>query len=100
MELNGSSFEIGSLNNLKRPTHLFLLRDQKLIFLDQNIFQTLLESNVENKIWFDLSNYLDCDDGRSFWLKKEPKYSNRTDLTKCSNGKEYSDSTNFSKCKE
>ncbi len=99
MKLNESSFEIESLNNLKRPTDL-LIGGSKLTYLDQNIFQPFLESNFENKIWFQGSGYFDCDDCRSFWLKKEPKYSNRTDLAVCSNGKVYSDSTNFAKCKE
>jgi hypothetical protein len=99
IKLNGSSFEIESLNNLKRPTDL-LFGGSKLTYLDQNIFQPFLESNVENKIWFQGSSYFDCDDCRSFWLKKEPKYSNRTDLMECSNGKAYSDSTNFAKCNE
>ncbi len=40
----------------------------------------------------------DCDDCRSYWLKKESKYNNRTDLWKCSNGKNYTDETNFAKC--
>ena len=50
MILNRSSFEIGSLNNLKRPTNLLLFSNQKLTYLDQNIFQPFLESNAENKI--------------------------------------------------
>jgi hypothetical protein len=88
----GTNYDINR-NFLNLTKHL-------MKFLDQNIFLPFLKSNVENKILFGSSNDFDCDDCRSFWLKKEPKYSNRTDLTYCSNGKAYSDSTNFAKCKE
>jgi len=99
-DLNGTSFAMGSLTNLKRPTIINFWNNKNLTFLNQTIFQPFLESNVGNKIWFQESNYFDCDDCRSFWLKKESKYSHKTDLTKCSNGKEFSDSTNFAKCNE
>ncbi len=95
--LNGTSFEIGSLNNLKRPTELDLEFNQNLTYLDQNIFQPFLDSNVENKIIIG-QIYFDCDDCRSYWLKKDPKYSNRTDLKLCSNGKNWTNNENFAKC--
>ncbi len=47
--LNGTSFEIGSLNNLKRPTELILGVNPNLTYLDQNIFQPFLDSNIEKK---------------------------------------------------
>ncbi len=60
--LNVTSFTIGSLTNLKRPTNINFWNNKKLTFLDQNVFQPFLESNIENKIWFQGSNYFDCDE--------------------------------------
>jgi hypothetical protein len=102
--LNGTSFEIGSLNNLKTPTELNLKENPNLTYLDQTIFQPFLDSNVENKVILEEELYkkqttFDCDDCRNYWLKKDSKYSNRTNLKICSNGKNYTDNDNFSKCK-
>ncbi len=51
-DLNGWSFEIGSLSNLKKPTLLYLDKNPKFKYLDENIFQPFFESNVGNKILF------------------------------------------------
>ncbi len=101
--MNGTSFEIGSLNNLKRPTELILGENPNLTYLDQNIFQPFLDSNVENKITLEEETIhektsFDCDDCRSYWLKKDSKYRNRINLKLCSNGKSYTDNANFAKC--
>jgi hypothetical protein len=101
-KLNGESFPSDSFNNMKRPTFLYLGNNPNLKYLDQHIFQPFLESNIKNKIFIDEGGFkngnFDCDDCRSYWLKKESKYNNRTDLWKCSNGKNYTDETNFAKC--
>ncbi len=47
--LNGTSFEIGSLINLKTPTEINLAQNPSLTYLDQNIFQPFLDSNIEKK---------------------------------------------------
>ncbi len=96
--LNGSSFEIGSFNNLKRPTEINFWNDP-IKYLDQHVFQPFIEMNVENRIVLS-PYYFDCDDCRSYWLKKDPKYNNRTYLEICSNGKKFTDATNFAKCTE
>jgi hypothetical protein len=103
--LNSISFEIGSLNNLKRATKLSLEENPNLTYLDQNIFQPFLDSNVENKIILEDERVqektsFDCDNCRNYWLKKDPKYSNRINLKLCSNGKNYTDNANFAKCAE
>ncbi len=96
--LNGSSLAIGLLNSLKRPTTLDLSFNSKLTYLDQRIFQPFLKSNVENKIIIDSDQQLDCDDCRTYWLKKEPKYLNRTQFGLCSNNRKFIDKSNFAKC--
>jgi hypothetical protein len=95
--LNGMSFEIGSLINLKRPTEIDLEWNPSLTYLDQDIFQPFLDSNIGNKLLIQYSHF-NCDDCRSYWLRNNQKYSNRTDLVLCSNGKNYTDSSNFAKC--
>ncbi len=98
-KFNGSNLQTGSLANLKRPTDLHIGWNPNWTFLDQKIFQPFLESNAENKIIFksELNDHFDC---RSYWIKKDDKYSNRTDLIKCSNGKLFTDKSNFAKCTE
>ncbi len=98
--LNGSSFENGSLNNLKRPTDLELGGNTRLTYLDQTIYQPFFESNAKKSLFFGESKEIDCNDCRNYWLKKDPKYSNRTDLTICLNGRKYKDSRNFAKFTE
>jgi hypothetical protein len=95
--LNDTSFEIGSLINLKRPTEISLGFNPSLTYLDQDIFQPFLDSNIGNKLLIQYTHF-NCDDCRSYWLRNNHKYSNRTDLTLCSNGKNYTDSSNFAKC--
>jgi hypothetical protein len=97
--LNGTSFAVGSLDHLKRPTDIYLGYNQNLTFLDQHIFQPFLESNDKNKIFYFQNGSFDCDDCRTYWLKKEPKYNDRFKMfSMCTNGKEYTDKSNFAKC--
>jgi hypothetical protein len=96
--LNGSSFTINSLSNIKRPTTIDLSRNPNLKFINETIFLPLFESNPENKIYISSSN-LDCDDCRSHWLVKEPKYLERFHEIKCSNGNDMRNSNNFKNCK-
>jgi hypothetical protein len=100
--LNSTSFEIGSLIYLKRPTEINLAQNPSLTYFEQDIFQHFLDSNIENKLLIQdshiISSYFNCDDCRSYWLRNNYKYSNRTDLTLCSNRKNYTDNSNFAKC--
>jgi hypothetical protein len=95
--LNDSSFEIGSFDNLRKPTLLYL--DNTLMtYLDEKIFSPFLELNHQNFIKF---NYgLNCDDCRNYWLKKDYHlFGNRTNISKCTNGKSFFSNDNFVKCK-
>jgi hypothetical protein len=95
--LNGSSFEIGSFSHLKRPTEIDLSFCSNMTYLEEKIFQPFFEINNENGV--KLSNeYFDCNDCRSSWLKTATKYKDRTGLSTCSNGKKFTDSSNFAKC--
>ncbi len=97
--LKGTSFAVDSLNNLKRPTIIYLGYYQNLTFLDQNIFQPFFEANVKNEISFFQNGYFDCDDCRSYWMRKEPKYNDRFRFSSmCSNGNEYKNESNFAQC--
>ncbi len=95
--LNGSSFAINSLSNIKRPTYIHLGEDPNLKFFDEIIFQPFFESNPKNKI---MSNtIMDCDDCRSHWLVKESKYLDRFKQINCLNGNDIRNSNNFKNCK-
>ena len=96
--LNGSSFAINSLSNIKRPTHIYLGRDPNLKFFDETIFLPFLASNPKNKILLN-STYIHCDDCRSHWLVKESKYLDRFNKINCLNGNDIRSSNNFKNCK-
>jgi hypothetical protein len=100
-KLNGTGFQLGSLENLKRPTDIYLGDNPKQTYLDEQIFRPFLEANDQNVIRIDIFHvsYIDCNDCRSYWLKKESKYYNRTNLWICSNGyKSLYDNTSFAQC--
>jgi hypothetical protein len=100
-KLNGTGFQLGSLENLKRPTDIYLGDNPKLTYLDEQIFRPFLEANDQNVIRIDTFHvlYFDCKDCRSYWLKKGSKYYNRTNLWICSNGyKSLYDNTSFAQC--
>jgi hypothetical protein len=100
-KLNGTSFELGSLDNLKRPTYLYLGGNPKQTYLDEHIFRPFLEANFQNVILIYIYHvlYFDFNDCRSYWLKKESKYHNRTDLWICSKDhKSLSDNISFANC--
>jgi len=94
--LNGSSFAINSLSNIKRPTTINFDSDPNLKFFDETIFLPFFESNPKNKI--SLTMHIDCDDCRSHWLVKESKYLERFDQIKCLNGNDIMNSNNFKNC--
>ncbi len=75
---SGSSFQFGSLSDLKRPTDLHLGYNHNMTYSNEKIFEPFLETNVGNKIFFksDLLDHFDCDDCRYYWLIKEQKYNN------------------------
>jgi hypothetical protein len=98
-KLNGSGFAINSFSNIKRPTILNFHSSNKLTFLDQRIFAPFFSTNSNNQIEFGGTQTLNCDDCRSYWILRESKYINRTDITKCSNGNDITNSSNFENCK-
>ncbi len=102
ISLIGTGFQVGSLLNIKRPTLLSLTGDTKITYLDEKVFKPFLDSNPGNTIKLIPDSGLivsfDCDDCKNFWIKKDPKIHSRTDLTKCSNKKLFTDATNFAKC--
>jgi hypothetical protein len=63
--LNGSSFAINSLSNIKRPTIIHLDFNHNLKFFDETIFVPFFESNPKNQIYLEPFTHLDCDDCRS-----------------------------------
>ncbi len=97
--LNGSSFELNSFLNIKRPTNLLLFSDPSvgnLTYLDERIFLPFLSLN-ENKINLKNQN-IDCNDCRSYWLNKNHQFIERIVNLKCNNGKSFMDENNFSNC--
>ncbi len=96
--LNGSSFAINSLSNIKRPTLIYLGSDPNLKFFDETIFVPFFESNPKNYIYLSVVTKIDCDDCRSHWLVKESKYLERFDYIKCLNGNDIRNSNNFKNC--
>jgi hypothetical protein len=94
--LNSSTFEFGSLDNLKRPTEIDL-RFTGVKYLHQNIFENFFSFNNENSIY---TNTLDCEDCRSFWLFNNKKYRSQLTDVECSNGNKFYQSGNFGKCVE
>ncbi len=77
---NSSSFEIGSFDNLNRPTIIYLSNGVKynnITFLDQHIFEEFLIKN-KNKIDVKTIDYKDC---RSFWLIDNKNYVNQLTYT-------------------
>ncbi len=98
--LNGSSFTINSLSNIKRPTIIYLGSDPNLKFFDETIFLPFFESNPKNKIVYysNTSIAIDCDDCRSHWLVNESNYSERFDKIECLNGNHIRNSNNFKNC--
>lgn len=98
--LNGSSFEIEAFQHIKRPAILDFYNDspaEVLKYLDEKVFSPFFDSNIQNKIEM-RNNLLDCNDCRSYWLKKNYKYAERILNLKCSNGNDFSDNSNFLKC--
>ncbi len=98
-KLNGSGFAINSLSNIKRPTIISFSLSKKLTFLDQKIFLPFFSTNSNNKIGFYGTQTFNCDDCRSYWILRESKYLNRTDIIKCSNGNDITNNSNFKNCK-
>jgi hypothetical protein len=97
--LNGDSFAINSLSNIKRPTFVNLNDNPNLKFFDQTIFLPFFESNPKNHIYLSNTTKLDCDDCRSHWLVKESKYLERFHQIICLNGNDVRNSNNFKNCK-
>jgi hypothetical protein len=80
-------FEIGSFENLRKPTHL-RLNYTSITYLDENIFLPFLHSNDKNLITFESDDKLNCDDWRNYWLRKDfYLLGNRTNISECTNGK-------------
>ncbi len=96
---NDSGFEIGSFENLRKPTDL-RLNHTFITYLDENIFLPFLQSNDKNLITFESDDKLNCDDCRNYWLRKEfHLLGNKTNISKCTNGKSFLSNDNFVHCK-
>ncbi len=96
---NNTSFEKGAFSHLNRPTYLYFDRvtaATNVTYLDQRIFEEFFNNNDKNGI--ELFS-VDCNDCRSFWLFSNQKYSNRSgNRLICSDGKQFTDKSNFSEC--
>ena len=90
--LNGSSFEINSLINIKRPAQIYLQFSNlyKLNFLDQKVFHLFLYANENNKLIL-TNRPIDCNDCRLYWIKMYSKIVEKIVNLKCDNGIEFSD---------
>lgn len=105
--INGSHFEENIFVNVKRPviiTNFKSLAPCQISFLDERIFGSLLNTNVNNKVitrntWYN-TLLLDCSDCRSYWIRKIPNYFDRIIGLNCTDGKQFQDSTNFANCNE
>jgi hypothetical protein len=97
-QLNSSSFALGSFNGMKRSVLIYLDQNLKLTFLEQTILSPLFDLNNKTKIAFRGKSNINCDECRSYLLKKESKYIYRTDLTTCSDVDNIMNSTNFKNC--
>jgi Leucine-rich repeat (LRR) protein len=101
--LNGLGFKDSSLSYIRRPTILSIVGNLGFTYLNESVFKPFLESNPENRIHIKNSlsfveNSIDCNDCKNYWIKKDPKFLGKIDLTHCSNGKEFMNSSNFAKC--
>ncbi len=100
--LNGSSFELGAFDDMKRPAVIEFRWDKdyenQIKFLDKKIFLPFLESNYNNSV--NLGDIkLDCDDCQNYWLRNS-KIVKRFDYLNCMNGKLFEDKTNFAVCNQ
>ena len=94
--LNSSGLSTNSLTKLKRPTKLEI-DILKTNYLNQKIFEPYLLTNTQNviKIW---SGFIDCQDCRNYWIKRNASFLKRLIETKCSNQKLLNDTDNFKNC--
>jgi hypothetical protein len=102
INVNGSSFETGSFNDIKRPTILDLSKNKAITFLDEKIFRPFLESNPKNTIeLFDFNGVenIGCNECKNYCMRKYPEINDRNLFNKCSNGKNFKDNKNFVNCK-
>ncbi len=100
LKLNGSSFGLHSFDNLKRPSHLILGGNYEMTYLNESIFAPYFGLNPKNTIDLRENFQLDCDDCRSYWIKKWYNYSDRIKTNNiCSNGNDLRSDSNFKNCK-
>ena len=101
--LNSTGFALGSLSNIKRPTVLNLKLNENITYLDEKIFRPFFDAHDLNRVLL-TDNFggigIDCNHCANYWLLKESRYLNMTDITSCANGLLFRDERNFSKCKQ
>lgn len=98
-KLNGSSFGTDAFLNIRRPAIIHLWMDSpvdELKFLDEKVFYPFLSASANS---LELSNNtIDCNDCRNYWLNKDLKLTQRIRELNCTNGKSFTDNSNFQKC--
>lgn len=85
--LNGSSFEVNSLLNTKRPVYLELSLNFKLSYLDEAVFLPFFKAHKRNQISL-FGSLLDCD-CRNLWLIEQNslyQLENRINGAQCKDG--------------
>ena len=97
--LNSSRFARHSLERFKRPTKIQFIYAGDSIFgyLDEKIFQPFLKANPENQI-ASYIGFLDCNDCRNSWLKKNHELIKQVIHLPCTNQKKINDSSSFANC--
>ncbi len=98
---NGSYLGNNTFSNTRRPTVLHSdcrKYSCQLSFLNENVFSHFFSLNIKNRI--DFTNHLiDCDDCRSYWLRKNVTHFERIDGLSCTNGNNFLNNNNFINCK-
>ncbi len=93
-ELNSNSFAQKSFDNLKRPT-LLTLSYNNITYLDENVFHSFLNKDINNTI---VLSTLDCNDCHSFWLIKNQKLKEQMNQVFCSDDSSIYNKNKFQKC--
>ena len=99
--LNGSSFAINSLANIRKDISLSLSGYQlfqwpsNITYLNEKVFLPFLMAKEKTGI---LLNSLNCSDCRNYWLVKNKNLSPRINNLRCSNSQNLLSASNFKKC--
>ena len=99
-KMNSSSFDVGSLTGINRPTKLVLATSAErhvLTYLDEEIFKPFLLDNSKNLIELN-GKGIDCQDCRNIWIKDNPALLRKILNFKCANGEDIQNCKNFNNC--